>query len=191
MDVEVPAGPSGSTMVGPREEVGRKRTTGEDAAIAHTGSVTESPTSCPPPDKQADVPRPQLKSVVFVRPLYRVGHLGRGGPQMTMEDAIERYGTPEAGSEVSAVPSGTTPTDMSLEAPEAIKEAHPPAFLPPSDDVSGSVVTNDCKRIWMAAERLYPNMHAINKREPPHRRRPEGGKSNHDSSAGHTSTTPP
>ena len=49
---------------------------------------------------------------------------------MTMEDAIERYGTPEAGSEVSSVPSGTTLTDMSLEAPEAIQEAHPPAFLP-------------------------------------------------------------
>ena len=167
MDVEVPAGPSGSAIVGPREEAGRKRTTGEDAAIAHTGSVTESPTSRPPPDKRADVPRPQLKSVVIARPLYRVGHLGRGAPQMTMEDAIERYGTPEAGSEVSSVPSGTTPTDMSLEAPEAIEEAHPPAFLPPSDDVCGSVVTNDCKRTWMAAERLYPNMYAIKKRAPP------------------------
>ena len=85
-----------------------------------------------------------------------------------MKDAIERYGTPEAGSEVSSVPSGTTPTDMSLEAPEAIKEAHPPAFLHPSDDVSGSVVTNDCKRIWMAAERLYANMYAIKKRAPHH-----------------------
>ena len=83
------------------------------------------------------------------------------------EDAIERYGTPEAGTEESSEPSGTTPTDMSLQAPEAIEEAHPPAFLPPSDDVSGSVVTNDCKRIWMAAERLYANMYAIKKRAPP------------------------
>ena len=93
MDVEVPAGPSGSAMVGSREEAGRKRTTGEDAAIAHTGSVTESPTSRLPPDKRADVPRPQMKSMVIARPLYRVGHLGRGAPQLTMEDAIERYGT--------------------------------------------------------------------------------------------------
>ena len=106
-----------SAMVGSREEAGRKRMTGEDAANAHTGSVTESPTSRPPPDKRADVPRPQMKSVVIATPLYRVGHLSRGAPQMTMEDAIERYGTPEAGSEVSSVPSGTTPTDMSLEAP--------------------------------------------------------------------------
>ena len=124
-------------MVGSREEAGRKRVTGEDAAIAHTSSVTENPTSRPLPDKRADVPRPQKKSVVIAMPLYRVGHLGRGAPHMTMEEAIERYGTPEAGSEVSSVPSGTTPVDMSLEAPETIEEAHPPAFLPLSDDVSG------------------------------------------------------
>ena len=93
MDVEVPAGPSGSAMVGSRKEAGRKRTTGEDAAIAHTGSVTESPTSRLPPDKRADVPRPQMKSILIARPLYRVGHLRRGAPQLTMEDAVERYGT--------------------------------------------------------------------------------------------------
>ena len=68
---------------------------------------------------------------------------------------------------MSSVPSGTTPADRSLEIPEAIEEAHPPAFLPPSDDVSGSVVTNDSKRIWMAAERLYANMCAIKRRAPP------------------------
>ena len=156
MDVEIPAGPSGSAVAGPREK-----------AFAHTSSVTESPTSRPPPDKRADVPRPQMKSVVIARPLYPVGHLGRGAPQMTMEEAIEQYGTPDAGSEVSYVPSGTTPADMSLEVPEAIEEARPRAFLPPSDDVSGSVVTNDTKRIWMAAERLYANMCAIKRRAPP------------------------
>ena len=154
-------------MPGSREEAGRKRLTGENAAIAHTSSVTESPTSRPPPDKRADVPRPQMKCVVIARPPYRVGHLGRSAPQMTMEEAIEQYGTPDAGSEVSAVPSGTTPADTSLEVPEAIEEARPPAFLPPSDDVSGSVVTNDSKRIWMAAERLYANMCAIKRRVPP------------------------
>ena len=76
MDAEIPAGPSGSAMAGPREETGRKRLTGENAAVAHTSSVTESPTSRPPPDKRADVPQPQMKSVVIVRPPYRVGHLG-------------------------------------------------------------------------------------------------------------------
>ena len=71
-----------------------------------------------------------MKSVVIARPPYRVGHLGRSAPQMIMEEAIEQYGTPDAGSEVSSVPSGTGSADMSLEAPEAIEEARPPAFHP-------------------------------------------------------------
>ena len=86
---------------------------------------------------------------------------------MSLADAIEQYGDPDAGSEVSSVPSGTNPIDMSLEIPETVEEAHPPAFLPPSDDVSGSVVTNDSKRFWMAAEHLYPSQCAIKKRTPP------------------------
>ena len=154
MDAETIAGPSGSTtagpngsaMTGPREVTGRKRVTGESAAAARTGSVTESPTSRLPPDERADVPQqPQMKSVVIVRPQYRVGHLGRGAPQMTMEEAIEQYGDADAGPEVSSVPSGAGSADMSLEVPEAIEEASPPAFLPPSDDVSGSVLTSDSK----------------------------------------------
>ena len=169
MDVEIAAGPSNSASaaIGAREEAGRKRLTEETASVTPAGSVTESPTSRPPPDKRADVPRPQLKSVVIPRPLYRVSHLGRGAPQMSLEDAIEQYGDPDAGSEVSSVSSGTNPVDMSLEAPETAEEARPPAFLPPSDDVSGSVVTNDSKRIWMAAEHLYPSQCAIKKRAPP------------------------
>ena len=63
------AAPSGSTATGSHEETGRKRVTGESAASAPTGSVRESPTSRPPPDKRADVPQqPQMKSVVIVRP---------------------------------------------------------------------------------------------------------------------------
>ena len=162
------AAPSGSTATGPREETGRKRVTGESAASAPTGSVTESPTSRPPPDKRADVPQqPQMKSVVIVRPPYRVGHLGRGAPQLTMREAIEQYGDAEAGPEVSSVPSGTGSAEMSLDVPEAIEEASPPAFLPPSDDVSGSIATSDSKRIWMAAERLCSNMCARRRRAPP------------------------
>ena len=84
-----------------------------------------------------------------------------------MREAIEQYGDAEAGPEESSVPSGTGSADMSLEVPEAIEEASPPAFLPPSDDVSGSVATSDSKRIWMAAERPYPNMCAIRRRAPP------------------------
>ena len=169
MDMEIVAGPSNSASAAPgtREEAGRKRLTEETVSVTPAGSVTESPTSRPPPDKRADVPRPQLKSVVIPRPPYRVGHLGRSAPQMSLADAIEQYGDPDAGSEVSSVPSGTNPIDMSLEIPETVEEAHPPAFLPPSDDVSGSVVTNDSKRIWMAAEHLYPSQCAIKKRTPP------------------------
>ena len=168
MDAETMAGPSGSAMTGQREEAGRKRVTGESAAAARTGLVTESPTSRPPPDKRADVPQqPQMESVVIVRPPYRVGHLGRGAPQMTMQEAIEQYGEADAGHEMSSVPSSTGSADMSLEVPEAIEKASPPAFLPPSDDVSGSVVTSDSKRIWMAAERLHPNMCAVRRRAPP------------------------
>ena len=176
MDTETIAGPSssttaipnGSTATGQREEAGRKRVTGGSTAAARTDSVTESPTSRPPPDKRADVPQQsQMKSVVIVRPPYRVGHLGRGAPQMTMQEAIEQYGDSDAGPEMSSVPSGTGAADMSLEVPEAIEEANPPAFLPPSDDVSGSVVTSDSKRIWMAAERLHPNMCAVRRRAPP------------------------
>ena len=51
------AAPSGSIATGPREEAGRKRVTEKSAAPAPTGSVTESPTSRPPPDKRADVPQ--------------------------------------------------------------------------------------------------------------------------------------
>ena len=76
------AGPNGSAMTGPREEAGRKRVTRENAAAARTGSVTESPTSRPPPDKRADVPQqPQMKSVVIVRPPYRVGHRAEVRPK--------------------------------------------------------------------------------------------------------------
>ena len=83
------AGPNGSTTTGPREEAGRKRVTGESATAAPTGSVTKNPTSRPPPDKRAGVPQqPQMKSVVIVRPPYRVGHLCRVAPQMTMREAI-------------------------------------------------------------------------------------------------------
>ena len=39
MDAEIPAGPSGSAMAGPREEAGRKRLTGENAAVAHISSA--------------------------------------------------------------------------------------------------------------------------------------------------------
>ena len=159
MDMEIVAGPSNSASAatGIREEAGRKRLTEETVSVTPAGSVTESPTSRLSPDKRADVPRPHLKSVVIPRPPYRVGHLGRSAPQMSLADAIEQYGDPDAGSEVSSVPSGTNPMDMSLEIPETVEEAHPPAFLLPSDDVSGSVVTNDSKRIWMAAEHLYPS----------------------------------
>ena len=71
-----------------------------------------------------------MKSVVIVRPPYRVGHLGRGAPQLTMREAIEQYGDAEAGRKASSVPSGTGSAEMSLDVPEAIEEASPPARQP-------------------------------------------------------------
>ena len=81
MDMEIVAGPSNSASAasGTQEEAGRKRLTEETVPVTPAGSVTESPTSRPPPDKRADVPRPQLKSVVIPRPPY----LGR--------EAVRRY----------------------------------------------------------------------------------------------------
>ena len=150
MDAEATAGPSGSAVAGPSEEAGRKRLTKEIATAASTSSVTESPISRPPPDKQrADAPQPQLKSVVIARPTFLVGYLGRGAPQMSLEEAIDRYGTPDAGSAVSSVPSGTAPSAdiVTPEAPVTVEEPHPPSYLPPAEDVSGSVVTSDAIRI--------------------------------------------
>ena len=168
MEAETTAGPSTGAMTYPREETGRKRLTEENIVATRHDSVTDSPTSRPPPDKRADVPhQSQMKSVVVVRPPYRVGHLGVGAPQMSLEEAINRYGSVDANPETNPVPSGTGSANMSLEVPETIDETSPPAFLPPSDDVSGSVVTGDSKRIWMAAECLYPNTCAIRRRAPP------------------------
>ena len=168
MEAETTAGPSTSAMTYPREETGRKRLTEENIVATRHDSVTDSPTSRPPPDKRADVPhQSQMKSVVVVRPPYRVGHLGVGAPQMSLEEAINRCGSVDANPETSPVPSGTGSANMSLEVPETIDETSPPAFLPPSDDVSGTVVTGDSKRIWMAAECLYPNTCAVRRRAPP------------------------
>ena len=67
MDVEIAAGPSNSASAatGAKEEAGRKRLTEETVSVTPASSVTESPTSRPPPDKRADVPRPQLKRWVI------------------------------------------------------------------------------------------------------------------------------
>ena len=85
-----------------------------------------------------------MKSVVIARPPFRVGDVGVGAPQMSMKEAIKRYGDPEINSEASPVPSHTvtattTPTPYE---PVEEQEPRPPAFLPPSEDVSGSVVAN-------------------------------------------------
>ena len=57
MDIEIAAGPSNSAsaVTGAREEAGRKRLTEQATSVTQAGSVTESPTSRPPPDKRADV----------------------------------------------------------------------------------------------------------------------------------------
>ena len=79
-----------------------------------------------------------LKSVVIPRPQFRVGNRGVAAPQMTMREAVEKYGTPEAGSSTSSVPSGTATPATAVSPAEPIKaeEPRPPPFLPPSEDVS-------------------------------------------------------
>ena len=79
MEAETTAGPSTGAITYPREETGRKRLTEENIVATRHNSVTDSPTSRPPPDKRAEVPQQsQMKSVVVMRPPYRVGHLGVG-----------------------------------------------------------------------------------------------------------------
>ena len=67
-----------------------------------------------------------------------------------MQEAIEKYGIPEASSATSIVPSGTVTPTTAVTPAEPIEEdePRPPAFLPPSENVSGSVVASDSKRIW-------------------------------------------
>ena len=105
-----------------------------------------------------------MKSVVVVRPPYRVGHLGVGAPQMSMEEAINRYGSVDANPETSPVPLGTGSANMSLEVPETVEETSPPAFLPPSDDVSGSVVTSDSTQTHVRLEEEHRRRTPIKER---------------------------
>ena len=68
---------------------------------------------------------------------------------MSMDEAIEIYG-PDAGSNVSSLPAGSSSSStVQVETPA---EPTTPAYLPLSEDVSGSVVTRHSKRIWHAAD---------------------------------------
>ena len=91
---------------------------------------------------------------------------------MSLEDAYDIYGTPGAGPPASSVPSGTVPTAtetvtatsstvqaisstvQQVETPNETVGLPPLAYLLPSEDVSGSIVARDSKRIWEAAEFL-------------------------------------
>ena len=164
------AGTIGNVTAGPSDEAGRKWVTQEITASTSAGSVTESPTSRPPPDKQrANGTQPTLKSVVIPRPQFRVGHRGIAAPQMSIEELIEWFGDPEASSDTSSVPSGTVTaaTAGTPNQPIEVEEPRQPAFLPPSENVSGSVVINDSKHIWEAAEFFHAHMYAVKRRAPP------------------------
>ena len=99
MAVEATVGTGETVVTSSNDEVGRKRVT-EEIVSTSAGSITESPTSRPPPDKQrADAPKPTLKSVVIARPQFRVGHRGIGATQMSMKEAIQKYETHETNSD--------------------------------------------------------------------------------------------
>ena len=70
---------------------------------------------------------------------------------------------------MSSVPSGTAPTPelTTPEVPAEVESSKPPSYLPASDDVSGSVVSNDVQRIWYAAAHLQPQLVAIKRKAPP------------------------
>ena len=88
---------------------------------------------------------------------------------MSMREAVEKYGTPEAGSSTSSVHSGTATPATAVPPAETIEaeEPRPPAFLPPSADLSGAIVASNSKRIWEAAEFFHAHMYATNRGVPP------------------------
>ena len=169
IEAEARVGTGETATTGSSDEVGRKEVTQEITASTSTDSKTESPTSRPPPDKQrADAPKPTLKSVVITRPQFRVEHVGVVASQMSMKEANKRNGTHETISDTSPVPSGTATATTATNPNEPIEaeEPRPPAFLPPSEDVSVSLVANDCKRIWEAARFFHAHMCATKRRAP-------------------------
>ena len=106
MEADVRMGDNRALPSSSSDEAGRKRVTQEITASTSADSKTESPTSRPPPNKQqADASKPTLKSVVIARPQFRVGHIGVGAPQLSMKEAVKRYGDPETNSDTSPVSS--------------------------------------------------------------------------------------
>ena len=69
MEAETTAGISRNATACPSDEAGQKNMTQETTASTSAGMVTESPTSCPPPNKQRPkAPQLTLKSVVIPKP---------------------------------------------------------------------------------------------------------------------------
>ena len=102
------------------------------------------------------------------RPQFRVGQRGAAAPQMSMKEGVGRYGTQEADSDASPVSSGTATAAITTpDEPIEAEEPPLPAFLPPSEGVSGSAIVNDSKRIWEAAEFFHAHMYATKRRAPP------------------------
>ena len=97
------------------EELGRKRTS--QLGQSPTVSTTDSPTSRPPPDKRLHA----LRSVVIQEPT-KVGYHGVHMPQMTMNEAIERY-TRSPSSSANAERSSTSVTSS---ASRSTKPTPPP-----------------------------------------------------------------
>ena len=138
------------------EELGRKRASPHE--LTQSASNSNSPTSCPPPDKRNSV----LRSVVIQEP-PKVGSRGIPEPQMVMSEVKERYApSPASVSEsiYNSVQSGSSTAKSG-------KKFTGPPYYPQSDSVSGSVVTRDANRIWQVAPRLNERQFRDRQKVPP------------------------
>ena len=182
-------------VAGPSDESRKRSQRGQAAAL--TPMETDSPTSHPPPDKQRPVLRsvviPVPPKVGYRGPAQPQMCLNDaineyGDPTMIVPESSAPSSVPLGTSAAitttvattavdarpsmvvtTAVPtsSTTTPQVTPQVTPNEPTEVPLSSYLPPSDDVSGSVVTRDSKRIWDAAEILDPARFVAKKRCPP------------------------
>ena len=104
-----------------------------------------------------------MRSVVIaVTP--RTEQRSSSSAQVSMNEPMQTIES-EVGNISSSVPSGTpSPSAAPVERPA---EPLRPAYLPPSEDVSGSVVMRDSRHIWDAADFFNAQMVSMRKRAPP------------------------
>ena len=137
------------------EELGRKQASPHE--LSGAAGTNESPTSRPPSKK----PHGVLRSVVIQKP-HKVGYRGTPEPLMAMSEVIERYAPSPA-----SVLEGTDNSVQSRSSSTAKAAKTITAYYPPSEKMSGSVVTRDANRIWHVAPWLNDRQFRDRQRAPP------------------------